>query len=239
MRLRHSPADQCSVDPAVYAASLSTLQMRLGMHIVLPQYAETYGPVFRTFFGRIPIVVISEPDLVKEVPPCLQSAVCILARWPCTAGNAEQALYAFCLVRHSGAQWVAARAPTDRDCADAAPVHFQFHVHFAAAGVHFFMAFHGRQLMCKLGAAGVRLEVHVLPRPAVQPGPGRRQRRGGHLHHDARHAVRQVNHTEVKFCTTTFALPLVETIANGNDEEATCTMTHGMLSARYTMVKQT
>lgn len=46
----------------------STLaQAKQGLHVTLPQLADAYGPVYKFFFGRIAIVVISDPDLVKEV----------------------------------------------------------------------------------------------------------------------------------------------------------------------------
>ncbi len=40
---------------------------RVGMHEALPRYARQYGPVCKAFFGRYPIVVITDPDLVKQV----------------------------------------------------------------------------------------------------------------------------------------------------------------------------
>lgn len=38
-----------------------------GLHNLLPQWAETYGPVYKFFFGRFPFVVINDPELVRQV----------------------------------------------------------------------------------------------------------------------------------------------------------------------------
>lgn len=43
------------------------LQMKAGMHVALPEYAKEFGPICKIFFGRYPIVLISDPELVKEV----------------------------------------------------------------------------------------------------------------------------------------------------------------------------
>lgn len=40
---------------------------RVGMHEALPRYARQFGPVCKAFFGRYPIVVITDADLVKQV----------------------------------------------------------------------------------------------------------------------------------------------------------------------------
>ncbi len=36
------------------------------MHIALPQLAQVYGPIYRILFGRFPVIVVSDPDMVKE-----------------------------------------------------------------------------------------------------------------------------------------------------------------------------
>lgn len=41
--------------------------MRVGIHEALPRYARQYGTVCKAFFGRSPIVIITDPDLVKQV----------------------------------------------------------------------------------------------------------------------------------------------------------------------------
>ena len=41
---------------------------KLGMHNALPLWQKQYGSIYRCFFGRFAIVVISDPELVKEVP---------------------------------------------------------------------------------------------------------------------------------------------------------------------------
>lgn len=41
--------------------------MKAGMHVALPEYAKEFGPICKIFFGRYPIVLISDPELVKEV----------------------------------------------------------------------------------------------------------------------------------------------------------------------------
>lgn len=44
------------------------LQMgTLGTHALLPQLADKYGPVCKAFFGRYPIIIVTDPDLVKQV----------------------------------------------------------------------------------------------------------------------------------------------------------------------------
>lgn len=40
---------------------------RVGMHEALPRYAREFGPVCKAFFGRHPIVVITDADMVKQV----------------------------------------------------------------------------------------------------------------------------------------------------------------------------
>lgn len=37
------------------------------MHVALPQLAQVYGPIYRILFGRFPVIVVSDPDMVKEV----------------------------------------------------------------------------------------------------------------------------------------------------------------------------
>lgn len=39
----------------------------IGMHNALPQYAKKFGPVYKAFFGRYPVVVVTDPDLVKQI----------------------------------------------------------------------------------------------------------------------------------------------------------------------------
>ncbi len=41
--------------------------MKSGLHVALPELAKTYGPVYTFYFGRYPVIVVSDPDLVKEV----------------------------------------------------------------------------------------------------------------------------------------------------------------------------
>lgn len=43
------------------------MQLRVGLHIALPRLTREYGPIYKIFFGHVPTIVISHPDLVKEV----------------------------------------------------------------------------------------------------------------------------------------------------------------------------
>jgi Cytochrome P450 len=59
-------AAQC-ISLCLDAQYVGHLQMKAGMHVALPEYAKEFGPICKIFFGRYPIVLISDPELVKEV----------------------------------------------------------------------------------------------------------------------------------------------------------------------------
>ena len=76
--------------------------MKAGMHVALPEYAKEFGPICKIFFGRYPIVLISDPELVKEVhtfpsfhdgdwhdtPRCWQVMLCTAAASCCQLQHA-------------------------------------------------------------------------------------------------------------------------------------------------------
>lgn len=43
------------------------MQLKAGLHVALPRLTRVYGPIYKVFFGHLPFIVISDPDLVKEV----------------------------------------------------------------------------------------------------------------------------------------------------------------------------
>ena len=53
--------------PWPYVGNLPDIFKYEGMHNMLWEYTKTYGRVFKMAFGRRPTVVITDPDMIKQV----------------------------------------------------------------------------------------------------------------------------------------------------------------------------
>jgi cytochrome P450 len=60
-RLRHIPGPR----PRWLTGNLT--ELKAGLYVALPRLSRAYGPIYKVFFGHTPIVVISDPHLLKEV----------------------------------------------------------------------------------------------------------------------------------------------------------------------------
>ncbi|KAL3152434.1 hypothetical protein ABBQ32_001484 [Trebouxia sp. C0010 RCD-2024] len=47
--------------------NLSQLGARFGIHLTLEQWYRQYGPIYKFFLGRAPVVVVTDPDLLKQL----------------------------------------------------------------------------------------------------------------------------------------------------------------------------
>ncbi|DBA91062.1 TPA: hypothetical protein ACH3X2_004165 [Trebouxia sp. C0005] len=53
--------------PAWLVGNLRELRARNGIHLTLESWYQQYGPIYKFFLGRAPIVVVTEPDLLKQI----------------------------------------------------------------------------------------------------------------------------------------------------------------------------
>ncbi|KAL0023003.1 hypothetical protein WJX79_005828 [Trebouxia sp. C0005] len=62
-RYRHVPGPR----PSWLGGSLDKLNVPFDSHIVINKWARQYGPLFKIFVGHTPVIIVTDPDLVKQI----------------------------------------------------------------------------------------------------------------------------------------------------------------------------
>ena len=155
---------------AMGAAVLPAQLGRVGMHEALPRYAREFGPVCKAFFGRFPIVVITDADLVKQVrgAPAL------------SPGSRPGLLLRLRTLHRTASNGMHTRRPRPDACsssrwtiaggaADIRSVSLALERHLLCVPCAALVSFN--LLSSVVGAAGVHQAVHAFSRQARPPAP--------------------------------------------------------------------